>query len=91
LASDLGLEIKTSKNQQGYIADFGGIELDTFLMEAKLPESKKLKAIQLLQDCGSKTSISLEQLRSLTGFLSFMCKVIPLGKVVSPEAVQPAY
>src|SRR5438477_2627366 len=41
----LGLEEKTSKSIDGTIVDFTGIEIDTELMEVRLPEVKHKRAL----------------------------------------------
>jgi hypothetical protein len=76
----LGLRIKESKSITGTIADFGGIELDTLAMEARLPPAKLQKATELVEHALKKGKLSLPELQSLIGFLSFCCKVVPLGR-----------
>jgi hypothetical protein len=76
----LGLRIKESKSITGTIADFGGIELDTLAMEARLPPAKLQKATELVEHALKKGKLSLPELQCLIGFLSFCCKVVPLGR-----------
>jgi hypothetical protein len=76
----LGLRIKESKSITGTTADFGGIELDTLAMEARLPSAKLLKATELVEHALKKGKLNLQELQSLIGFLSFCCKVVPLGR-----------
>jgi hypothetical protein len=76
----LGLRIKESKSITGTTADFGGIELDTLAMEARLPPAKLHKATELVEHALKKGKLSLQELQSLIGFLSFCCKVVPLGR-----------
>jgi hypothetical protein len=80
VCNHLGLRIKESKSITGTIADFGGIELDTLAMEARLPSAKLHKATELVEQALKKGKLSLQELQSLIGFLSFCCKVIPLGR-----------
>jgi hypothetical protein len=76
----LGLRIKESKSITSTTADFGGIELDTLAMEARLPSAKLHKATELVEHALKKGKLNLQELQSLIGFLSFCCKVVPLGR-----------
>jgi hypothetical protein len=76
----LGLRIKESKSITGTTAKFGGIELDTLTMEAGLPPAKLHKATQFVEHALKKGKLSLQELQSLIGFLSFCSKVVPLGR-----------
>ena len=80
ICNDLGLLIKAEKDRIGHILDFLGIELDTILMQARLPEDKLQKAKDLVKSALSKTSISKEELDSLIGFLCFAAKVVVPGR-----------
>jgi hypothetical protein len=80
ICNRLGLRIKESKSITGTTADFGGIELDTLAMEARLPPAKLHKAIELVEHALKKGKLNLLELQSLIGFLSFCCKVVPLGR-----------
>jgi hypothetical protein len=80
ICNRLGLRIKESKSITGTIADFGGIELDTLAMEARLPSAKLHKATELVEHALKKGKLNLLELQSLIGFLSFCCKVVPLGR-----------
>jgi hypothetical protein len=80
ICNRLGLRIKESKSITGTVADFGGIELDTLAMEARLPSAKLHKATELVEHALKKGKLNLQELQSLIGFLSFCCKVVPLGR-----------
>jgi hypothetical protein len=80
ICNRLGLRIKESKSITGTTADLGGIELDTLAMEARLPPAKLQKATELVEHALKKGTLSLQELQSLIGFLSFCCKVVPLGR-----------
>jgi len=80
LCQEVGLSIKESKNEEGTIASFGGIEMDTENMVIRLPERKLLKAQQLVQNAMDQTSLSLLELQKLTGYLNFVATVVPLGR-----------
>jgi hypothetical protein len=49
-------------------------------MEARLPLAKLQKATELVEHALKKGKLSLQELQSLIGFLSFCCKVVPLGR-----------
>jgi hypothetical protein len=78
--TELGLRIKDNKSITGTVADFGDIEIDTIAMEARLPPAKLQKATELVAHALKKGKLSLQELRSLIGFLSFCCRVIPPGR-----------
>lgn len=80
ICNDLGLRVNLSKNSAGTQAEFLGIELDTVLMEARLPQDKLLKAQKLTADLLATTQVSHDDLESATGFLSFAAKVVVPGR-----------
>ncbi|XP_078342651.1 uncharacterized protein LOC144628433 [Oculina patagonica] len=57
-----------------------GIELDSTLMEARLPEDKLLLARELLNSFDSRRSVRLIELQSLIGTLQFACKAVVPGR-----------
>jgi len=75
LCQEVGLSIKESKNEEGTIASFGGIEIDTENMVIRLPENKLLKAQQLVQNAIEQTSLSLLEQQKLTGYVNFVATV----------------
>jgi hypothetical protein len=85
-ASALGLRIKTAKNQQGTVAEFGGFTIDTVQFNVTLPSTKLLKAREMLRPFLSpskatrKNNLTRQELESLTGYLSFISYVVPLGR-----------
>ena len=81
LCHDLGLRIKESKNEEGTIASFGGIEIDTENMVLRLLEKKLLKAQYLVNTAIERTSPSLLELQKITGYLNFVSTVVPLGRI----------
>src|SRR5579862_8805283 len=63
----------------GHVVDFTGIELDSELMIARLPQNKLDRANKAVQDTLRLSYTSFKALRSMLGFLSFCARVIPLG------------
>ena len=80
LGKEVGLAIKESKNEEGTVASFGGIEIDTDKMIIRLPTKKLLKARQLVQTTMNQTSLLLRELQQITGYLNFVATVVPLGR-----------
>ena len=58
---------------------FAGTELDSCLMEARLPLDKVEKCIGILSDFLKKKRVTLKEVQSLTGLLNFACSIIVPG------------
>ena len=54
---------------------FAGIELDSVLMEARLPQDKLAKCQALIASFLTRRKVSLKDIQSLTGLLNFACMV----------------
>ena len=80
LCSQVGLTIKTAKNEEGQLANFAGFELDTHSMVIRLPQKKLTKARHLVQNAIEQKSLSLLDIQHITGYLNFLSTVIPLGR-----------
>jgi hypothetical protein len=80
LCEDLGFRIKEKKSTMGTTANFLGLEIDTQAMEARLPSEKHAKALLLVRIYLKRKFITLLELQSVIGFLSFAAKVVPLGR-----------
>jgi hypothetical protein len=78
----LGLPIMESKSLTGTTgpADFGGIEIESIAMEASPPSENLEKATELVWPAHTKGKLSLLELQSHIGLLSFCGKVVPLGR-----------
>ena len=59
-----------------FVLSFAGIELDTIKMESRLPEDKLTKYRSLIREFLTEKKVTLTELQSLIGFLSFTCSVI---------------
>ena len=59
---------------------FAGIELDTVLMEARLPQDKLDKCRDLLSTFLRRRKVTLQEIQSLTGLLNFACTVVVPGR-----------
>ena len=80
LSTEVGLSIKETKNEQGTVVSFAGIELDSHSMVIRLPTKKLLKARFLVNQSMKCDSLSLRELQTLTGYLNFVALVVPLGR-----------
>ena len=80
LASYLGLYEKVSKRADGYRADFLGIELDTEMMQARLPPDKQARALAAVQSLLQHNKVTHRTLECRLSFLSFCTWVLPLGR-----------
>ena len=59
---------------------FAGIELDSILLEARLPLEKVEKCKSLLSQFLTRKKVTLQEVQSLTGLLNFACSVIQPGR-----------
>jgi hypothetical protein len=66
---------------------FLGIEIDTEAMMIRLPEEQLLKLNQLLSTWENKTRASKSDLRSLSGYLNFICKVVRAGRTFARRII----
>ena len=81
LCQTIGIPIKHSKTVQScFSLTFLGIDLDTVLMEARLPADKLAKIRLLLNSYLSRSKLSLVKIQSLVGLLNFACIVVVPGR-----------
>ena len=59
---------------------FAGIELDSILMEARLPQEKIDKCQELISIFRQRRKVTLKEIQSLTGLLNFACAVVVPGR-----------
>ena len=59
---------------------FAGIELDSVLMEARLPDEKLVKCRVLISEFLTCKKVTLKAIQSLTGLLNFACSVVVPGR-----------
>ena len=81
ICKDLGVLIVQEKTF-GPVStlSFLGIELDCKAQEARLPEDKLKKCEHMLESFLGKKKISLKDMLSMIGFLSFCCNVVVPGR-----------
>ena len=59
---------------------FAGIELDSVIMEARLPHEKLVKCRDLISAFLKRRKVTLREIQSLTGLLNFACSVVIPGR-----------
>lgn len=59
---------------------FAGIELDSILLEARLPLDKIEKCVSLISEFCRRKKVTLKEIQSLVGLLNFACSVIRPGR-----------
>ena len=81
LCRDLGVPIAQHKTEgPANVLTFLGLELDTLLMEARLPQDKLVTYTQDVANALTLSKISLRDLQSIIGKLQFATRVIPSGR-----------
>lgn len=80
VCNDLGLSINHKKDTSGTTADFLGIELDSVLMQARLPPDKLARARNTAKHLLNQATVSHSELESAVGFLSFAAKIVIPGR-----------
>ena len=82
LAKSLNIPLRTDKTVYPTTrVSLHGIEVDTAQMQMRLPHDKLLDARLKIDSVYRRKKVSLRQLQSLIGTLSFACKVIVPGRV----------
>ena len=78
LSTEVGFSIQETKKEQGTVARFAGIELNSHNMLIRLP-TKQLPIPRFLVNQAMKCDcLSLRELQTLTGYLNFVALVVPL-------------
>ena len=81
LCTNIGVPIKHTKTVKPCTClTFLGIELDSEMMEARLPQDKLSKIKELLHKYLKCSKITLREIQSLVGVLNFACSVIVPGR-----------
>lgn len=81
LCKRIGIPIKTEKTvYPTTVITIYGIEIDSNLMQSRLPDEKLTKLRTQLATCAHKRKIKLKDLQSFIGLLNFACQVIVPGR-----------
>lgn len=79
IAAYVGIPIKASKTILPSCVPIHSIQVDTVCMEARLPEDKLFRLLDLVSSFVRKRSTWLRLSQSLLGHLSFACRVVHPG------------
>ncbi|CAF4481097.1 unnamed protein product [Didymodactylos carnosus] len=71
--------------------EYLGILLNTVIMQAKLPEYKRLRVIETVEKFATKRKCTKRELLSLIGHLSYACKVVVPGRSFYSYLLKLAY
>ena len=77
----LGIPRQEAKNYTGTVVPIFGIKVDINAFTARIPQDKLKMAKKATKKALSKKSLTLNEIQSLTGFLSFCVQVVRLGWV----------
>lgn len=81
LCSDVGFPNKEQKTENARtVISFMGLELDSNLMQARLPQDKLNKLQEQLSAMAKRRKVTLKELQSLLGLLNFCCQVVTPGR-----------
>ena len=81
MCSSCNIPIKASKTVlPTTCAVTHGVEVDSIMMQARLPADKLSKARDLLLKYHKRRTITLQELQSLIGYLNFACRVVSPGR-----------
>ena len=80
ICEEVGLTMKEAQSEEGTVASFGGVELDTVKMIIRLPTRKLAKAKKLVAVVVNTDALKLLELQTLTGYLNLVCIVTQLGQ-----------
>lgn len=81
ICSEAGIPIKGEKTHfPTRILTIYGIEVDSSVLECRLPEQKLVKIRNKLQEVKHRKKITLKELQSLIGLLNFACLVVVPGR-----------
>ena len=81
LTDILGIPRNDSKDAEGTTATVFGLEVDTINSLIRLPADKLEKARIITTKALNETTISLGDMQSIAGFLSFCAQAVKLGRV----------
>jgi hypothetical protein len=79
--SKIGVPIKEEKTENARtVIIFMGLELDSNMMEARLPQDKLEKLRMQLASVANHRKVILKELQSLLGLLNFCCQIVTPGR-----------
>lgn len=81
LTDCLGVPRQEAKDVHGTVVMVFGLEVDTNLFIVRVPADKLARASEATSKALSQPSVTLKEIQSLTGFLSFCAQAVRLGWV----------
>jgi hypothetical protein len=89
VCNDIRIPINKNKSEGPVtILTYLGLEIDTVLMEIRVPEDKIIKAKNIISEVLTKNKITLTVLQSILGILNFFTKAIPVGRTFNCRLYQ---
>lgn len=85
LTDCLGVPRQDAKDVHGTVVIVFGLEVDTNLFIVRVPADKLARASQATSKALSQSSLTLKEIQSLTGFLSFCAQAVRLGWVLKRQ------
>ena len=82
LCRQVGLTIKDSKNEQGSVASFTGLEFNSRGMIIQRPQKILAKARTIIEKMRKLRSASLLDTQKITSYLNFLSTVVPPGRTL---------
>jgi len=81
ICDELGVPIAHEKTEGPLqVITYLGLEIDTIRREVRVPRDKLEKAMGMIDQALAAKKMTLEQLQSLIGSLSFLCKAVSPGR-----------
>ena len=81
LCKEIGIPLAPEKTEgPSQILSFAGIELDTTMMEARLPQEQVAKYLEQIRTIKTRKKITLREMQSIIGALNRCCYIIPAGR-----------
>ena len=78
--SEIGFVKAPEKDESGTIVTHLGFQIDSDLMEVRLPPNKHARAVKAVSELASRKLVLQTSFEETLGFLSHCCQVIPLGR-----------
>ena len=81
ICEDIGVPIAPDKTVgPTQSLPFVGIDLNSCLMTASLPDEKVVKFLEAIEECLTSKNITVKKLQSICGMLNFACGVLPQAR-----------
>jgi hypothetical protein len=78
--SEIGFVKAPEKDESGTVVTHLGFQIDSDLMEVRLPPNKHARAVRAVSELASRKLVPQAFFEETLGFLSHCCQVIPLGR-----------